>query len=516
MTQPMYREKNFKPSGTKGQRKTNKMLFLFFCVVSCFLNADAKSQYEGLDPTSISQHLAFYELYKDNPLGQKALKHAWKLLSGKEDVTVPLQFPTTADAFLSLINLSEKTNKQEIDDQALSFLNEICKELPNRKLKGHKVETIAELLSLNPNEIDLARSLLIAQGEKDARTIALFEAGLDLMALQVLSRTPIFSSSQAKVEAINDLIFFELGFRFPPHSSYSQEIDLFTFLPQVLESRRGVCLGVSTLYLCIAQRVGLDVEIITPPGHIYLKAGARNIETTLRGVHIPSEDYLGINLIKLPKRTMKEVIGMAFFNQASVYLSQADFQKASVCYEKATLYMPHDATLNTLFACSLYLCNHEERARNKLKGFLQKEPRHAISEDPLTRDILENRVDREGLASIFLYVDETRASIIKKKEALIKATTHSPSFRSGLFHLAICHLQLNEPKEAIQALARYHALNSHDISCEFYLAELYASRFDAPSSYKHLMQAEELARIAGCAPLALRDFKAKLAIQSPS
>ena len=292
------------------------------------LAADAKSQYQSLDPTSISQHLAFYELYKGTTLGDQALEQAWKLLSGKDGKMIPLSFPSNVTAFLSLINSNSANLSLDISDEALSSLDEIAKHLPNRKLNGHMISSQDELLTLPSSEIDLSRALLIAQGETDAKKARSLEAGLDLMALQVLARCPQTASPEEKVSALNELIFFELGFRFPPHSSYSQEIDLYTFLPQVLESRRGVCLGVCTLYLCLAQRVGLEVEIITPPGHIYLRVGKRNIETTLRGVHIPSVEYLGINLARLPQRCLKRSDRHGLLQSSLCLLVSSRFSKS--------------------------------------------------------------------------------------------------------------------------------------------------------------------------------------------
>src|SRR6202044_1243325 len=128
--------------------------------------------------------------------------------------------------------------------------------------------------------------------------------------LKTLNATP-----QQKIDAINSFIFEEMGFRFPPHSRYAKDIDIYTFLPSVLDSRRGVCLGVSILYLCLAQRLGLNLEMITPPGHIYIRyhegENIINIETTCRGIHMDSEDYLGINTRCLQMRNIKEVIGLA-------------------------------------------------------------------------------------------------------------------------------------------------------------------------------------------------------------
>src|SRR5581483_3122329 len=133
------------------------------------------------------------------------------------------------------------------------------------------------------------------------------------------------------------------------HSSYETSIDLYTFLPSVLESRRGVCLGVSVLYLALAQRLGIPLEIVTPPGHIFLRLKKgdkeRNIETTCRGVHVPSDEYLGVNNKKLPLRSMREVVGMVFFNQASIFLNQGKFEDAVKAYKEAILFMPDDVQL---------------------------------------------------------------------------------------------------------------------------------------------------------------------------
>ena len=140
-----------------------------------------------------------------------------------------------------------------------------------------------------------------------------------------------------------------MQFRFPPHSLYAKDIDLYTFLPSVLDSRKGVCLGVSILYLCLAQRIDLPLEIITPPGHIYVryrnKESITNIETTARGINLPSDTYLGINTRKLMQRTIKEVIGMAFVNQASAVWGKEDYLTTVSLYEKSALYLPDDPLL---------------------------------------------------------------------------------------------------------------------------------------------------------------------------
>lgn len=470
----------------------------------------AKVVYESLDPTSISEHLAYYELYQYPP----ALEHAWKLLSGKSGKQIPLSFPKSIDSFIALISPTDSKKTFDISDETLSSITEVGYSLSNRKLKGYTVTTVNELLALDSDEIDLARALLITQLE-DFSEIRRYEAMLDLMALQVQARLNPTSPASDKVRELNRLIFYELGFRFPPHSTYSQQIDHFTFLPHILESRRGVCLGVSSLYICLAERIGLPFEIITPPGHIFMKCGDINVETTLRGVHIHDDEYLNINLISLPKRTKKEVIGMAFFNQASIYLSTGDFEKAVSCYAKALPFMPDDKMLNTLYAYTLFLTDKNEQAWPYLKKAIAIHEPYSITENRLAEDIYYKRVDKESLKPFFLYVDESRESILKKKDALVESLKRCPQFRSGLFMLAICWLQLGKPVEAIKCLEAYEAQDANDISAAYYLAELYYSRYDAPKAWAAYRRAETLALKHGPLPHALIQLKTQLSIRQP-
>ncbi len=476
----------------------------FSLVTLFFFPLHAKVVYESLDPTSIPEHLAYYELYNYPP----ALQHAWNLLSDSNKTALPLTFPQTSSGFIALINPQETKENFIISDEALSHIEEIAKTLPNRKLKGHSARTIEELFTLQPDEIDLTRALLLTQLD-DAKELRRFEAMLDLMALVVKARS---KEQKGQIRALNSLIFYEQGFRFPPHSTYSQQIDRFTFLPHVLESRRGVCLGVSTLYLCLAERLGLDVSIITPPGHIFISVQGQNIETTLRGVHIHDDEYLGINLIDLPKRTKKEVIGMAFFNQASIYLSKGDFEKAADCYKKALPFMTRDKMLKTLYAASLFLTGHQGEAKRYAKEAKEIQEPFLISQYALDDDIYSGRVDREGLAALFLYVDETRDSLIKKKDALKAAISRCPKFYSGIFSLAITWLQLDCPQEAIKLL---ETLPAGDITVHYYLSELYYSRYDVEKAWESYDKAAALAEKKGTMPEALLQLKTKLAIRSP-
>jgi len=57
-------------------------------------------------------------------------------------------------------------------------------------------------------------------------------------------------------------------------------------LPDVLEHRRGNCVGLVGLYLALAERVGLSVDAVRVPGHVFVRTREtppRNLEMLRRG-----------------------------------------------------------------------------------------------------------------------------------------------------------------------------------------------------------------------------------------
>jgi len=506
---------------------TNSMISLFLAV---FLAATASPKVlsTSLDPSSVSQQLAFYSLYPQTPEGQKALENAWKLLSGEKGQNpdtlkhLVTSSQSALNSVVALVNKHPDEEKPQLTDTQLNLIEKLAQRLPHTKLKGHRALTEVEVLQLPPHEIDIARGLLLSQmGESPEalRSIRSYEAMIDLMALQILVQAPFDSTPEQKIRAINHFIFDELRFRFPPHSLYAKDIDLYTFLPSVLDSRQGVCLGVSILYASLAQRLGLILEAITPPGHIYLRwnDGSRviNIETTARGIDLESEVYLGIDTRSLQVRNQKEMIGMAHFNQASLYWEEGEYAKAIAGYQKAEKYVDEDPLITELLGYAYCLNDDEETGHallNKIKDHL---PDHAVSKETLSEDILLGNVDKQGIAVLFHRVDETRESVLKKKEELEQILAKQPNFRSGWFHLAVVWLQLHRNGEALEVLKKYHTMYPFDATAEYYLSQLYAERLDFNQAWEHYRLAEQLTTSRNHYPKALKELRRALAMQSP-
>ncbi len=479
--------------------------------------------HKSLDPRSVVEHLAFYELYPDTELGKRALRKAWELLADSNLIdTWALQRipPCDVQALVRLVTHQTHDPPMQLEEEQLIVIERIARNLHNRKLQGFGVEEREKILALAPEEIDLARALLLFQFDPpDIQKIRRYEANIDIMALQIRARLSANASYEEKIHVMNHFLFQEMGFRFPPHSLYARHIDHYTFLPSVLDSRQGVCLGISILYLSLAQRLDLPLEIITPPGHIYLRyrkgEEVMNIETTARGIDTPSEMYLGVNTRLLQVRNMKETVGFAFINQASTLWDAKEYKQCIALYEKARLFIPNDPSLQMFLGCNHFLRGNYKKAISFLQRVRNHPSEVEVSPSTLPEDILLGRVDRDAFKAIFMPVNETRASILAKQEALQQALKRCPRFREGLMQLAVTYLQLNRLREAEEILLKYHSYDDTNVIVEYYLALIALQRWNHQRSWSHLKRAEMLCRNSHHSPKALQDLRRSLLMRCP-
>ena len=499
------------------------MKFLLFLFLSCSLlasDSSIKSLYSSLDPLSLTQQMAFYELYPETPEGQKALATSWRLLRQKNTAEKLPQFllpKFDIQAIVALVTRQPLDPPVKLGEEQLKAINALCSHFENRKLKGAACWTKEEVLALPSEEIDLCRGLLIEQFQDSTNfrdDILQYEASLDLMALQILARLPDKATNLDKIREINRYIFQEMQFRFPPHSLYAKDIDLYTFLPSVLDSRQGVCLGVSILYLCLAQRLNLPLEIITPPGHIYVRYHEGdtliNIETTARGINLPNETYLGLNTRKLQQRNIKEVIGLAFVNQAAVYWQREMYETCVKLYEKSLPYLDNDSLVQMFLGLNYLFVGRKSEGEKLLKPLKNFTFDYAVAPETLVNDYLNGRVNPEGIQAIFMPVDETRESIVDKQAELKKLLKQYPKFRGGILQLAITYLQLGRVGEALEVLTRYHKIDPEDPTVEYYLSIACAERYNFNQSWEYLKVAEAITDKRDHHPNALRALRNKL------
>lgn len=507
-------------------------IFFFLLPLNSFAAAPQPSSakiyalYCGLDPHSISQNFSFWELYSTTNEGKKALQRGWELLNSHnphKSAAVPLHLPPKALNLLvnRLVTPSTTVAWDQIDSCSLQAIEAISSHLCNRQLKGYDISDENALLSLPEEEIDLATALLItdseAKGEEQKKFYCL---SLDLMALQIAAKLPPYVSGEQKIRAINDFIFKEQGFRFPPQSKYRGDIDIYTFLPTVLDKKKGVCLGISLVYLCIAQRLGLPLEVITPPGHIYLRyrredGSYLNIETTARGMHIESEEYLGIEWHRFTPRTIKETVGLMQMNSAAFWWQKENYAKALECYKKALPFLPEDPLLKELMAYQYLFLGEKEKGMSLLHQVADCQESGRVCVATTAKDYLLERTSLDGIQALFLPEEEKRKALLEKKDKLQNIVSIYPQFRSGLFALASCWLKLHRYKEAISCLENYHAIDSEEIGVEFILSVLYCERKDYKNAWRHFHAAKQIADKVQYNPKELKELYRQLCHLSP-
>lgn len=513
---------------TKKYRRLYATVLLAALLIPAFLVGNDKkvrALFCSLDQKSIAQHLSFYELYPNTPEGLQALNKAWQLLAGvgsPDSHFSSIAFNTSiVDGMVRLVNKQPNEEIPELTENQLQTIEYISQKLSNRKLKGFHAATEEEVLALPSEEIDIARAVILSQMDENVsiQKIRSYEAMIDLMTLQISTKLPQNASPERKIRAINTFIFEEMGFRFPPHSKYANDIDLYTFLPSVLDSRHGVCLGVSILYLSIAQRLDLPLEAITPPGHIYIryrKGGKEiNIETTARGIHIDSEDYLGIETKKLQERNMKEVVGLAHINHASLFLKEEKYKEALKCYHKALPYLTENEQLTELMGYCHLFTGEIEQGEALLRKIVNYQPEYSVTKGTLAEDYFTGNADIESMKAIFLPVDETRESILKKKASLEEVIKKHPKFRDGWQSLGITWLQLHRTKEALESLETYHSLDPYDPTVEYYLSAINNNRYNNQKAWEHLRNAEKIVAAKDHSPKALKYLRRQLAMTDP-
>ena len=475
--------------------------------------------FSSLNKKSISQLFAFYKAYPNSTLGEQARTQAWELINLYRDqpwdTLSSLLIPDIhLMGLVSLINGPSKIENRALSKQHLLQIQQFSSHLANRKLEGFNTLDKERVVQLPTEQIDLSRAMLLFSYDESSpdfeEKILQFEATLDLMALQILAYLPKNATALDKIRTINQFIFFEQGFRFPPHSLWAQDIHTYTFLPSVLDSRKGVCLGVSILYLSLAQRLDLPLEIITPPGHIYIRykgeKGLRNIETTARGIHLPSYHYLGINTRNLQKRTMKEVVGLAFINQASVSWQAGHFDKTIDLYKKASLFIHDNPLLNMLLGYNHLFVGETDKGTALLKTIVGKPFDHACTHERTPEDFIQGKVDGDSIRTLFTSVDDSRESIVRKKDLLQSVIKKYPLFRDGYYQLGVCYLQLSQLEEAYNTLLSFHKIdNSHPV-VEYYLSMLCLKKYAYSSAWKHFYRCQKLLKQRKHSPYCLKQL----------
>jgi hypothetical protein len=352
-----------------------------------------------------------------------------------------------------------------ITEEEWEALEKLAAAFPHAKLAGHDISEEGELSKLSPQEIDYGRAFLVGQ-LKDRKMVRLYEAALDLIALQVRSLLPKDCRDEQRIEAMNYVLYHQLGFQFPPQSQQHLWGTQYTFLPEVLDNVRGVCLGISSLYLALGQRLNLELEAVLPPGHIYLRhkkvddmgmVRYQNIETTLRGVSFPTWFYVSPHATRLKGRDRMALLSEPYWNGAISALVQKDYVAALQFLTKANCFAPTDYKVAEMYGIALLL-----QGKDRSKGVewlrrsqdLRQLDTPDLFSDAIAEDLLSGACEPSLLQYLFPLPNETQEELKNKLAKLEHALNESPSWRLGWILLAQLQIELGKYDLGEQTLLR--------------------------------------------------------------
>lgn len=260
------------------------------------------------------------------------------------------------DAFLSLLDDTNPLVRKallahfaELGAPAVQFLQEVARG-SHRVLARHAVWFLEELKFTDPiaefrgfirslnYELETG-ALLLSRTVSPSLDVGACCAALDQIAdrCRELISHPATTREQCRV--INRVLFHEWSF----HGNVENYTDpLNSLLDQVLIRRKGIPLSLSTVYLLVAGRLGLELEPVGLPGHFvvgcFTEAQPFFIDPFDRGVFLDTDEVFAVlraNKI-VPKNSdlaptpVREVLCRSCRNLANHYKASGDTEHAKL------------------------------------------------------------------------------------------------------------------------------------------------------------------------------------------
>ncbi|MBI3015051.1 MAG: tetratricopeptide repeat protein [Candidatus Tectomicrobia bacterium] len=224
-------------------------------------------------------------------------------------------------------------------------------------LLPHQVRERFASLTQSPDEsIDLARgALLIAQEEYPDLEINHYIRMLDDMALEVQARLPANQGPGQVIDVINQYLFDEMAFSGNREDYYNPKN---SFLNEVLDTRLGIPITLSIIYLELGWRLGLPLVGVGLPGHFIVGCkedeGELLIDPYNAGSFLSAEDcqqrldqiYGGVLSLRpeyLSALPRKGILIRILNNLKSIYISRREHAKALAASERILLLDPESA-----------------------------------------------------------------------------------------------------------------------------------------------------------------------------
>ena len=115
-------------------------------------------------------------------------------------------------------------------------------------------------------------ALAIAQDIEPRLDLGATQSEIDRLAATLKARLPSDAGQVHKLRVLNRYFFHELGFSGNANDYHDPDN---SYLPKVLERRRGIPISLAVLFMEIGQQIGLPLRGVSFPGHFLVKLKVR-------------------------------------------------------------------------------------------------------------------------------------------------------------------------------------------------------------------------------------------------
>jgi len=409
--------------------------------------------------------------------------------------------------------------------------------LANANLQGLYVNSLPQVLRLEPEQIDLAvAAFIVSEQWSDIVAGRRYLAALDDMAYQIRDELDArnLPLDHRAIPIINKYLFETE--RYTAVSQAADPNDL--FLHCVMDNRKGYCLSLSILYLSLAERLGLPLYGVVVPGHFFVRYDdgkvVFNIETTSNGAiasdehyikkfKVPPHDGSGLYMRKLNKL---QTLGCLFNNLGNTYDAVGDEDTAMEILEAAAeinpslaearmnlgnIYLKKERVADAIFEyqAALKINPGDAKAHINLgnayneRGWLADAINEYTAAIQLDHGIIDGY---KNLALVYTKQDKYHSALAQLKQAVAieptdaalytrlgdvhmrmgdydkavslhkKALEMNPGLAEAYHGLGLCYEKLGRPDEQIEAYKRALAINPNMVGALVNLANAYVSR----------------------------------------
>jgi tetratricopeptide (TPR) repeat protein len=278
-------------------------------------------------------------------------------------------------------------------------------------------------------------------------------------------------------------VFGEAAFVFDPADAFGEDLSNL-FLHTVLERRRGICLTLSLLLLCLADRLQLPLSGVYVPGHLFVRYSEGgtviNLDPSRNGRHFSDSYYSRHYCVSAAApfclRALKEaeVYGIYLNNVGTAYARAGWGEKALEILQQAITLAGENPEVHSNMGTVLKQQGRFEEAARAYQQALSLHPRYALAYHQMGN----------------LYRETGRLN--DAAEAYARALELQPNLLRAQVNLAFVHSETGRPDEAI-LLARN------------------ALRFDPHDHDAHVVMAASL-EAKGRSAQAIREYEAALLI----